>query len=247
LKNLLLSAACIAMLSACGNAEQLASSTDAASSKALVAIEKAADKPTEISTTSNTLISGIDTANFDSNVRPQDDLFRAVNGKWLAEFELPADKSNYGSFTKLAEQARVDVKAIIDEASSGSAPKGSDAQKVGDLYRSFMNQELLNEIGIKPLQPEFAKIDAIQNTSDLSEYIAYAQMVSRAPFNVYVYIDDKQPDTHITHMNQSGLGLPSRDSYLKEDEKTKDIQSKYLIHIAKMMELAGVDKGEKIA
>ncbi len=247
MKKLLLSAACVAMLSACGNADQSATNTDVASSKESVAVDNAVDKSTAISTASNTLISGIDIANFDTNVRPQDDLFRAINGKWLAEFELPADKSNYGSFTKLAEQARVDVKAIIDEASSGNSPKGSDAQKVGDLYRSFMNQELLNEIGIKPLQPEFDKIDAIQNTSDLSEYIAYAQMVSRAPFNVYVYIDDKQPDTHITHMNQSGLGLPSRDSYLKDDEKTKDIQAKYLLHIAKMMALSGVDGGEEIA
>jgi len=226
------------MLSACGSAEQSASKP-AANSNINPTVEKNVEPAP--------LVSGIDIANFDTSVRPQDDLFRAINGKWLTEFELPADKSNYGSFTKLIEQSRTDVKAIIEEASKGDAPKGSDAQKVGDLYKSFMNQELLNEIGVKPLQPEFARIDAIQNTSDLSEYIAYAQMMSRAPFNVYVYIDDKQPDTHITHMNQSGLGLPSRDSYLKDDEKTKDIQAKYLLHIAKMMELSGVENGDKVA
>jgi len=91
-------------------------------------------------------------------------------------------KSNYGSFTKLGEQSREDVRAIIEEASKGSAAKGTDAQKVGDLYTSFMNLDRLNEIGTKPLLPEFAKIDAIENTSDLSEYIAYAQIMSRAPF-----------------------------------------------------------------
>jgi len=226
------------MLSACGSAEQSASKP-AANSNINPTVEKNVEPAP--------LVSGIDIANFDTSVRPQDDLFRAINGKWLTEFELPADKSNYGSFTKLIEQSRTDVKAIIEEASKGDAPKGSDAQKVGDLYKSFMTQELLNEIGVKPLQPEFARIDAIQNTSDLSEYIAYAQMMSRAPFNVYVYIDDKQPDTHITHMNQSGLGLPSRDSYLKDDEKTKDIQAKYLLHIATMMELSGVENGDKVA
>jgi len=226
------------MLSACGSAEQSASKP-AANSNIKPTVEKNVEPAP--------LVSGIDIANFDTSVRPQDDLFRAINGKWLTEFELPADKSNYGSFTKLIEQSRTDVKAIIEEASKGDAPKGSDAQKVGDLYKSFMNQELLNEIGVKPLQPEFDRIDAIQNTSDLSEYIAYAQMMSRAPFNVYVYIDDKQPDTHITHMNQSGLGLPSRDSYLKDDKKTKDIQAKYLLHIATMMELSGVENGDKVA
>lgn len=238
MKKIVLSAVCAAMLSACGSAEQSASKP-AANSNINPTVEKNVEPAP--------LVSGIDIANFDTSVRPQDDLFRAINGKWLTEFELPADKSNYGSFTKLIEQSRTDVKAIIEEASKGDAPKGSDAQKVGDLYKSFMNQELLNEIGVKPLQPEFARIDAIQNTSDLSEYIAYAQMMSRAPFNVYVYIDDKQPDTHITHMNQSGLGLPSRDSYLKDDEKTKDIQAKYLLHIAKMMELSGVENGDKVA
>lgn len=237
MKKILLSAVCAAVLSACGNADQASTEPRVSTTQG---VAKAALNQAEP-------VSGIETANFDTNVRPQDDLFRAINGKWLAEFELPADKSNYGSFTKLGEQSRSDVKAIIEEASQGDAPAGSDAQKVGDLYKSFMNVELLNEIGVKPLVPEFAKIDAIQNTSDLSEYIAYAQMMSRAPFNVYVYIDDKQPDTHITHMNQGGLSLPSRDSYLKDDEKTADIKAKYLLHIAKMAELAGLSDGAEMA
>lgn len=237
MKKILLSAVCVAVLSACGSADQ--SSTEQKTSTAQDVVK--------VATSQVDLVSGIDTANFDSSVRPQDDLFRAINGKWLAEFELPADKSNYGSFTKLGEQSRSDVKAIIEQASQGDAPKGSDGQKVGDLYKSFMNVDLLNEIGVKPLVPEFAKIDAIQNTSDLSEYIAYAQMMSRAPFSVFVYIDDKQPDTHITHMNQSGLSLPSRDSYLKDDEKTAEIKAKYLLHIAKMAELAGLSNGTEMA
>lgn len=238
MKKIILSAVCVAVLSACDSADQTASKPQTT--------EVESPKVEQVGKL-DTLISGIDVSNFDPNVRPQDDLFRAINGKWLNEFELPADKSNYGSFTKLAEESRSNVKAIIEEASQSTTTKGSDAQKVGDLYKSYMNVELLNEIGIEPLKPEFAKIDAIKNTSDLSEYIAYAQMMSRAPFNVFVYIDDKQPDTHITRMNQGGLGLPSRESYLKDDEKTKDIQTKYLAHIAKMMELAGVSDGDRLA
>lgn len=245
MKQIILSAVCVAVLAACGSDDQVESTVNTTKSDATT-IVAAAPLP-DTATATKTPISGINTANFDSNVRPQDDLFRAINGKWLTEFELPADKSNYGSFTMLHEQSREDVRAIIEEASNGESAKGSDAQKVGDLYKSFMNQELLNEIAIKPLLPEFEKIDAMQNTSDLSEYIAYAQMMSQAPFNVYVYIDDKQPDTHIVHMNQSGLGLPGRDSYLKDDQKTKDNQAAYLLHIAKMAELSGLKDGDKIA
>jgi len=241
LKKLALSAVCAAILSACGNADQ------ASTTPAVNAETEQATQTQQQTAPAKVLVSGIDINNFDTSVRPQDDLFRAINGKWLEEFELPADKSNFGSFTKLAEKARVDVKAIIEEASQGDAAAGSDAQKVGDLYQSFMNQERLNELGVAPLQPEFAKIDAMENTSDLSEYIAYAQLVSTAPFSTFVWIDDKQPDTHITQMRQSGLALPSRESYLKDDEKSKEIRAKYVAHIAKMAELSGLSDGAKMA
>ncbi|MFT5573012.1 MAG: putative endopeptidase [Cryomorphaceae bacterium] len=230
MKKLAVSAFCLAILSACGgspNSDQAA---------VAVEVEKA-----------QVLVSGIDMSRVDSSVRPQDDLFRHVSGIWLNEFEIPADKSNYGSFTSLADKAREDVKAIIEQASAGEAPKGSDAQKVGDLYKSFMNEALLDEIGNTPLAEEFAKIDAVANASDLSDYIAYAQIVSDAPFYVYVYIDEKQPDTHVTLMGQSGLGLPNRDFYLKEDDKSKEIRSQYTAHVAKMAELAGLENGQTVA
>lgn len=232
MKKLIVSALCLGVLTACGDNINTESST-------AIAAPEAVESPV--------LISGIEVSNIDPTVRPQDDLFRHINGKWLQEFEIPADKSNYGSFTRLADKAREDVKTIIEEASQGQAPKGSDAQKVGDLYKSFMNEALLEEIGIKPLEPEFAKIDAIANQSDLSEYIAYAQIISDAPFYVYVYIDDRQPDTHITHMGQSGLGLPNRDFYLKDDEKSKEIRAKYLAHVEKMATLAGLANGQQLA
>jgi putative endopeptidase len=230
MKKLAVSAFCLAILSACGgspNSDQAAVAAD---------VEKAP-----------VLVSGIDISRMDSSVRPQDDLFQHVSGKWLNEFEIPADKSNYGSFTRLADKAREDVKEIIEQASAGDAPQGSDAQKVGDLYKSFMNETLLEEIGNTPLAAEFAKIDAVANASDLSDYIAYAQMVSDAPFYVYVYIDEKQPDTHVTLMGQSGLGLPNRDFYLKDDDKSKEIRSKYIAHMAKMAELAGLENGQAVA
>lgn len=242
MKKLLISSVCLAVLAACnsGTEEQKANQ------------EAAKQEVTEQTSTTTTqaeqeLVSGIDKQHFDHSVRPQDDLFLHVNGKWLKEFEIPADKSNYGAFTMLAEQAREDVQAIIEEAANSKAEKGSDAQKVGDLYQSYMDEELLEELGTKPLQPELDKISAIKDLSDLSEYIAYAQMVSEAPFSTYVYIDARQPDTYITQMSQNGLGLPSRDFYLKEDEKSEEIRQKYVEHVAKMFELAGVENGEEKA
>ncbi|ACV26138.1 M13 family metallopeptidase [Kangiella koreensis] len=242
MKKLLISSVCLAVLAACnsGTEEQKANQ------------EAAKQEVTEQTSTTTTqaeqeLVSGIDKQHFDHSVRPQDDLFLHVNGKWLKEFEIPADKSNYGAFTMLAEQAREDVQAIIEDAANSNAEKGSDAQKVGDLYQSYMNEELLEELGTKPLQPELDKIAAIKDLSDLSEYIAYAQMVSEAPFSTYVYIDARQPDTYITQMSQNGLGLPSRDFYLKDDEKSEEIRQKYVEHVAKMFDLAGVENGEEKA
>ena len=110
-----------------------------------------------------------------------------------------------------------------------------------------MNEELLEELGTKPLQPELDKVAAIKDLSDLSEYMAYAQMFSRAPFSTYVYIDAREPDTYITQMGQSGLGLPSRDFYMKDDEKSEEIRNKYLEHVAKMFELAGLENGSEKA
>lgn len=236
MKKILISLGCICLLGGCEQASEPKSVGAQESTKEL---SVKANRPS--------IESGIDISNFDTSVRPQDDLFRAINGKWLAEFKIPADMSNYGSFTKLAEKAREDVKAIIEEASAGSSPMGSDSQKVGDLYSSFMDEKKLNELGVAPLKAEFAKIDAIKSTSDLSEYIAYAQMMSTAPFTVYVYVDDKQPDTYITQIRQSGLALPSRESYLDEDDKSKEIRAKYLAHVESMFELAGFKATSQMA
>lgn len=198
-------------------------------------------------TPAKALQSGIDTSNFDKSVRPQDDLYRYVNGSWLKNFEIPADKSNYGSFTKLAEKAKDDVKAIIEEAAKSNAAKGTDAQKVGDLYQSYMNEEQLEKLGVTPLKPEFEKIAAISDKKSLSEYIAYAQMVSSSPFGTYVYVDSKKPDTYITQMNQGGIGLPSRETYIDDDEKSEKIRQQYVEHMTKMFELAGFDKASEKA
>jgi putative endopeptidase len=234
MKKILLSSACIAVLAACNSSDQMPE-TNKGADVAKSAVETAVQSPAKPA-----LTSGIALENIDPSVRVQDDLYRHVSGKWLNEFEIPADKSNYGSFTKLAEKAREDVKLIIEESAQVEAKKGSDTQKVGDLFKSYMNETLLEEIGTKPLIPEMAKIDAINNASDLSHYIGHAQVISRAPFSTYVYADARDPDTTIAHIGQSGLGLPGRDYYFKDDPKSQEIRDKYVVHIGNMLELAGI-------
>ena len=115
------------------------------------------------------LTSGIDMANMDTSVRPQDDFFRYVNGTWLDTTEIPADQTNAGVFLDLRDKAREDVKAIIEDVSSKTdLEPGSDEQKVADLYNSFMNTERLDELGISSLDAELALIGAIANKDQLS-------------------------------------------------------------------------------
>ncbi|VAW47657.1 Peptidase, M13 family, partial [hydrothermal vent metagenome] len=188
--------------------------------------------------------SGITLKNMDKNVRAQDDFYQHVNGKWLREFELPADKSNYGGFTKLAELSRERVQTIINDVSKTDNAQGSSEQKIADIYRSFMDAEAINAKGLTPLKSELAKIDAINSRADLSEYMGYADIYGSSPLSMYVYIDQKKSDEHIVYVGQSGLGLPNRDYYFKDDEKSQNIRDKYQQHIANMFTLAGIKQPE---
>jgi predicted metalloendopeptidase len=192
------------------------------------------------SSDSNQKVSGIGLQNMQKSTRPQDDFYRFVNGKWLNEFELPADKSNYGSFTLLAEESREHVKEIINEVSKEKNKKGSAEQKIADLYKTYMDTKTLEKKGMKSISKEMDKINSISNNKELSEYISYADVFTSAPLGMYVYIDQKNSNEHIVYIGQSGLGLPDRDYYFKDDEKSKNIQTKYIEHIGKMLSLAGI-------
>lgn len=158
MKNWMLSALAVAVLAGC-NSEPETTATEQTS-----AVEQVAAAP----------ISGISSANFDQAVRAQDDLFRHVNGSWLKTTEIPADKSNYGSFTKLADDAQAQLKDIIEGAAAGKNAPGSEAQKVGDFYNSYMNEAKREELGLKPIEPYFAAIDALKDKSALAGWFAKA-------------------------------------------------------------------------
>lgn len=192
-------------------------------------------KPTQ---TTSKVNSGITLDNMDKNIRPQDDFYRHVNGHWLDTFEMPADKSNYGSFTRLGDASRDDVKAIILDVSSRSNPDGSTEQKIADIYSTYMDSETLNAAGMQPISAEMARINAIETNADLSAYMSHAGVYSSSPLGMYVYIDQKQSDRHIVYMNQSGLGLPDRDYYFKEGQQSQSIRDKYQQHMTNLFTLA---------
>jgi putative endopeptidase len=194
------------------------------------------------------LISGIDVSGMDTSVRPGDDFFAYVNGTWVKETEMPADKARYGVFDKLRDESQEAVKVIIEQSATGDFAKGTDEQKVGDLYNSYLDWDTRNAKGIEPLQPELDRISAISSHDELAVYFAEAtKRALDAPFGVGQLPDPKDPQRYAIAAGQSGLGLPDREFYLKDDEKSEDIRNKYVAHIAKMFDLAGLADGAAAA
>ncbi|MEQ1519595.1 MAG: M13 family metallopeptidase N-terminal domain-containing protein, partial [Usitatibacteraceae bacterium] len=174
----------------------------------------------------------------DNKVRPQDDFYKFVNGAWLDKTAIPSDKSRWGSFDELRDTALDNLHAIIESivAQSNKAP-GSEAQKIGDLYASFMDEARRESLGIKPLQADIARIDALKSKADLPATIGYFnQMRITAPFAVRIAQDAKDATQYAVILAQSGLGLPDREYYLTDtDAKMKDARGKYLALIEKML------------
>ena len=154
---------------------------------------------------------GVELANLDLGVRPQDDFFQHVNGTWLENTQIPADKSNYGSFSLLADEAEANIKAIIEESAEADLAAGTDEQKIGDFYTSFMNEEAIEERALQPLNAAFARIDRIANHADVVEYFGYSQTIrartrgarANSPVAFFVGQDAKNSEQYISYIGQS--------------------------------------------
>jgi putative endopeptidase len=194
------------------------------------------------------LTSGLMLNNFDRSVRPQDDLYRFVNGTWLKNTEIPADKSNYGAFTLLSDEAEKNLRVIVEEAAAAKAAAGTDQQLIGDYYSSFMDEARVEQLGIKPLQPELDRIAAIQDRRQLLDYLARAQLlVIDNPIGAQVFADAKNPDLNTLWVTQSGLGLPERDYYFSDDKRFVEIRAAYEKHIDNVFRLAGREDSTAVA
>lgn len=187
------------------------------------------------------LTSGINKKNMDTKVKPGDNFGNYVNGAWLKKTKIPSDKASYGAFDLLYDQSQKDVKAIIEEAAKSNASDGTDEQKIGDYYASFMDRKGRNAKGTEPIQTEIKAIDAIANYDDLASFFGTANRNGISiPFNISVYTDFKDPTKNTLITWQGGLGLGEREYYLSTDAKMADIRTKYVAHVEKMLQLGGI-------
>ncbi|MDP9178734.1 MAG: M13 family metallopeptidase [Gemmatimonadota bacterium] len=183
---------------------------------------------------------GFDTANFDKSVRPQDDFFRYVNGGWLKRTEIPADASAWGAFNELRELSRESLHTIFMDAAKSSAAAGTEERKVGDLYATFMDTARVEQLGITPLQGELKTIAAIRSAADLPAAFAhFARLSVQAPLALFVGSDPKRSDVNIVLINQSGLGMPDRDYYLRTEPRMEETRKAYTAYMARLFSLAG--------
>jgi len=167
----------------------------------------------------------------DLSVRPQDDLFGHVNGTWLREFEIPADKASAGAFTVLVDEAEAQVREIIE-----GAPEGS---RIGDLYASFMDTAAVDAAGVEPIKPLVAAVEGLRDVADLAAFLGeFERIGGHGLFGGYVNTDDKDSARYIFNLLQGGLGLPDESYY--RDEKYAEIRTKYVAYLTALFGLGGV-------
>ncbi|MFZ0713944.1 M13 family metallopeptidase [Mycobacterium sp.] len=185
--------------------------------------------------------SGIDLSYVDAGARPQDDLFGHVNGRWLADHRMPADRATDGAFRLLADRAEEQVREIITEAAAANAAEGTDPQRIGDLYASFMDTETIASLGVRPLLDELAGVDAALTPAQLAAELGELQRTGiGGGTGVYVDTDAKDSTRYLLHMSQSGLGLPDESYY--RDPQHAAILAEYPAHIARMFALVYGDQ-----
>ena len=231
-----------AFLVACGS-EEFSSPMPASEPVAGAATEETT------TTTSNPELGnfGIDLSSQDSSVQPGDDFFRFANGMWLDNFNLPSDRSSYGSFTVLSDRSDQHVRVIIDDLSSAEPAVGSMEQKISDYYLSYMETETLNRLGVQPLIPGLATLSEIDTQEELVAGFGRATIENTAsPFGFYVGADRSNPDRHQLVLSVGGLGLPDRDYYLIDTEQYENVRDEYVAHIARILDFANLeDTSEK--
>jgi predicted metalloendopeptidase len=188
------------------------------------------------------LTSGLDAASFDKRVRPQDDLFRYVNGGWLARTEIPADKASVGGFTDAYDRTQEQLKAIVEAAAANPGAPGSPAQKIGDFYTAFMDEARADQLGMTPLKAELDRINGLSTKSELAAYMARQFMlgVDGTPIVGEVEGDAQEPTQTVLYLYQGGLGMPDRDYYLSNDAKLVAVRAKYRTYLGALLEAAGV-------
>ena len=181
--------------------------------------------------------------------RPQDNMYLAVNGEWLAKTEIPADRASWGALSELRDNTLTELRTVIDQVAGAKPATGNpvnERQKIAALYASFLDEERLETLGIKPLAVEMKVVDGLKSKAGIPAVIAHFNQIGvAAPYFVDIDPDKRDPTKNVPILYQSGLGMPDRDYYLKDDDaKLKDTRAKYVAHVAKMLTLAGATDGD---
>jgi putative endopeptidase len=185
------------------------------------------------------LKSGVELTGLDTSVRPQDDYYAYANGKWLEETEIPADQFGWGSYMTLRDDSLTDVRAIVDEV-AGDAADSEAAAKIGNYYNAYLDEERVEELGMSPLKPLFAEIDAIEDHAAMSRWIGDNNDIGiDGPFNLYVNQDDKESTKYVIFLVQSGLGLPDKEYYFDDSERGLQLRDAYVAYSEKLLAASG--------
>ena len=201
------------------------------------------------------VVHGIVVANMDPAVKPGDNFYLYANGAWLARTQIPADRARIGVFSLLDDRSNKNVAAIIEDTAKSSAPAGSDRRKIADLYNAFMNEPAIEARGMKPLEPHLAEIAAIHDRHDLALALgktlrADVDLLNNAVFStpnlfgLWVAPGFSDSEHYIPYLLQGGLQMPSRDYYLADNDRMRDVRTKYATHVTAMLRLAGFDSPE---
>ena len=182
-------------------------------------------------------VSGIQIADMDKTVRPQDDLFQYANGTWLRDVPIPPDRASYGVDSMMTEQSLLQQRDLIEAAQISSDP---EARKVSDLYSSYMNEARVERLGTRPLRAELQLVAGIRNSSEIGPLLGHLDRIGIAsPITTFVRPDSKDSTQYAFWLTQSGLGLPDRDYYLSDDARLVGFRTKYREHVEKMLHLLG--------
>ncbi|WP_375000342.1 M13 family metallopeptidase [Aeromicrobium sp. CTD01-1L150] len=182
----------------------------------------------------------IDVTTFDPEIRPQDDLFRHVNGPWLRTTPIAADRATAGGFVTLVDEAEKVVRAIVEACRDEPEADDDEQRKIGDLYTSFMDEERVEQLGAAPLAEDLASIEAIETVPGFVQTLGHLERSGVASVvGLYIAPDRGNPDRYVMHVDQGGIGLPDESYYTDDD--FADIRTAYVEHVRTMLALAGLD------
>jgi putative endopeptidase len=185
----------------------------------------------------------LDVTSMDPNVDPCMDFYTYSCGGWMKNNPVPADQSSWSTYGKLQEENNAKLREILEAAAVPDAKRSANQQKIGDYYASCMDEKAVEAAGLKPLDRGFAEIRDLKSKKAIADLMADRQFRGEALFDVGSQQDAKNSSEMIAVIDQGGLGLPDRDYYLKDDDKSKELRQKYVAHVQKMFELLG-DKPE---